>query len=113
MATTAVAQKIRDGRYALYNANTEKWHFFRVDMPATGKWKGYTFLKEQHGDNYSQIRDRALREQILAAIEREGVHKCLALYGQHLGICCLCGRSLTDEISRAKGIGPECIKKVR
>jgi len=24
--------------------------------------------------------------------------------------CCCCGRTLTDEVSRARGIGPECIK---
>jgi hypothetical protein len=24
--------------------------------------------------------------------------------------CCICGRSLTDELSRSRGIGPECIK---
>ena len=26
--------------------------------------------------------------------------------------CCICGRGLTDELSRSRGIGPECIKKV-
>jgi hypothetical protein len=25
--------------------------------------------------------------------------------------CCLCGRSLTDEVSRGRGIGPECIQR--
>jgi hypothetical protein len=25
--------------------------------------------------------------------------------------CCLCGRRLTDEVSRGRGIGPECIQK--
>jgi hypothetical protein len=25
--------------------------------------------------------------------------------------CCICGRSLTDELSRSRGIGPECIRK--
>ena len=26
--------------------------------------------------------------------------------------CCCCGKSLTDEISRCRGIGPECLKDV-
>jgi hypothetical protein len=26
--------------------------------------------------------------------------------------CCVCGRHLTDEQSRSRGIGPECIKTV-
>jgi hypothetical protein len=25
--------------------------------------------------------------------------------------CCICGRGLTDELSRSRGIGPECIQK--
>jgi hypothetical protein len=25
--------------------------------------------------------------------------------------CCICGRALTDELSRSRGIGPECIEK--
>ena len=25
--------------------------------------------------------------------------------------CCLCGRRLTDEVSRGRGVGPECIQK--
>jgi hypothetical protein len=25
--------------------------------------------------------------------------------------CCICGRGLTDELSRSRGIGPECIHK--
>jgi hypothetical protein len=25
--------------------------------------------------------------------------------------CCICGRSLTDEVSRSRGIGPECFRK--
>ncbi len=32
-------------------------------------------------------------------------------YGQHLGYCCRCGRHLTDEASRAAGIGPDCANK--
>jgi hypothetical protein len=26
--------------------------------------------------------------------------------------CCCCGKGLTDELSRSRGIGPECIKKI-
>jgi hypothetical protein len=26
--------------------------------------------------------------------------------------CCICGRKLTDELSRSRGIGPECIQKI-
>jgi hypothetical protein len=39
----------------------------------------------------------------------------IALFYQALGIlgsCAICGASLTDPLSRARGIGPECIKKI-
>lgn len=28
------------------------------------------------------------------------------------GICCCCGAALTDPVSKLRGIGPECIKKL-
>jgi hypothetical protein len=35
-----------------------------------------------------------------------------AVFARSHNNCCVCGRSLTDEQSRARGIGPECIKGV-
>jgi hypothetical protein len=32
------------------------------------------------------------------------------VFARSHGHCCICGRSLTDELSRSRGIGPECIK---
>lgn len=32
----------------------------------------------------------------------------MVLYGQLIGACAYCGRSLTDELSRLRGIGPDC-----
>ena len=32
-------------------------------------------------------------------------------YGKQYGVCCNCGRTLTDETSIANGLGPICIKK--
>lgn len=34
------------------------------------------------------------------------------LFGQQIGRCGICGKTLTDEISRSDGFGPECIKKI-
>ena len=33
-----------------------------------------------------------------------------ALYGQAMGQCGRCGSPLTDQVSRAQGLGPECVK---
>lgn len=32
----------------------------------------------------------------------------MTLYGVLLGVCSYCGRSLTDDLSRLRGIGPDC-----
>lgn len=34
------------------------------------------------------------------------------LFGQQVGHCGICGKTLTDEISRSDGFGPECIRKI-
>lgn len=34
------------------------------------------------------------------------------LFGQQIGHCGICGKTLTDDISRSDGFGPECIKKI-
>ena len=33
-----------------------------------------------------------------------------AVLARNCNHCCICGRGLTDELSRSRGIGPECIK---
>lgn len=33
------------------------------------------------------------------------------VFGQQIGRCGRCGKTLTDDVSRAAGIGPECVKK--
>lgn len=34
------------------------------------------------------------------------------LFGTHIGRCGICGKTLTDDVSRSDGFGPECIKKI-
>jgi hypothetical protein len=33
------------------------------------------------------------------------------IFARHIGACSICGKTLTDQESRDKGIGPECVKK--
>jgi hypothetical protein len=44
----------------------------------------------------------------LERIVNEGVSACARRYAQELGRCSRCNRHLTDEASRARGLGPEC-----
>ena len=39
-----------------------------------------------------------------------GQREAAILYGREKGMCCRCGKQLTDERSRHYGIGPECEK---
>jgi hypothetical protein len=105
---------VADGRYALDIDG--KFRFFRVNTPTKGKWEGFTFLKEVFGGGElgkpreDAIRNQDIRNPILKAISEDS--QALARYGQELGICGNCGLQLTDEESRAIGIGPVCRKNL-
>lgn len=93
--------------YAMRKLNTGKVHFFRVSYGnPRGKWAGYTFLEEIIGDNRIKIRDAKKRNEIINAICFDPMGY-LALYGQEIGECGKCGRTLTSEW-RLRGIGPVC-----
>lgn len=47
----------------------------------------------------------------LVAMSSDERHEAVAAYGRELGFCGRCGRHLTDEHSRAAGIGPDCASK--
>lgn len=40
-----------------------------------------------------------------------GIEEAGFRFGREIGACCRCGRTLTDESSRAAGIGPTCAAK--
>lgn len=97
------------GRYALRGEDGVV-KFYRLDKPTKGKWAGWTFLKVQASDDLYPVRNKAEKARIIAAIEAD-VEGAERLYGQELGKCARCGRTLTDETSRAYGIGPDCRAK--
>lgn len=84
--------------------------FFRVDVPQRGAWMGCVFVKEQAGDDFHKVKGAAREEQVVRALLAD-VRRALKLYGLELGACGICGRTLTDEDSRALGIGPICADK--
>ena len=106
--TRGDALVVANGRYAITVG--DKLRFFHINAPTKGKWVGFTFVKEFFGGGQEiNIRNRETRNQILGAIANDS--KALARYGQELGFCGICGRELTDEVSRAIGIGPVCREK--
>lgn len=106
------------GRYAVPGTDG-KLRFVVVDKPESNpKWRGYTFVRvmasdEEHrlgmarpGHKYYGKSPELV--QAIAANPKEAAIR----YGHELGQCGICGRTLTDEESRARGIGPVCAEKV-
>lgn len=80
-----------------------------------GKWAGWVFVKDGNpygmqarygsqrpGQRYSGKIEEALR--VIVADPTEAMRE----YGRITGSCGRCGRELTDETSKAMGIGPVC-----
>lgn len=98
------------GRYAVENGEGIL-RFYRVDRPTEGRWAGRVFVNVYASDETYPVRGEAGRE-VLAAIAAAGTREASLRYGVEIGACGICGRTLTDEESRARGIGPVCADKV-
>lgn len=108
-ASAAPAVTIPSGHYALRVEGVVK--FYKVNSPTEGKWAGYTFVDAQASDEFFPIKNRETKAEILKAISAD-VKAALVLYGHSLGVCGVCRRTLTDETSRAAGIGPICANRL-
>jgi len=106
-----ISHAVPAGRYAI-RLTEGIVKFYRVDRPDSGRWAGRTFVKVQASDELYLVRNPAEAKLVLAAIERAGVKESSLLYGQELGHCGVCGRTLTDDSSRERGIGPVCADKL-
>lgn len=88
------------GYYALVIDGTTK--FYR--LTPTGK------LMVQASDDFYPIKSAETRTEVLDLI-RANPEAAGTLYGQEIGSCCRCHRTLTDDESRAAGIGPICSQR--
>jgi hypothetical protein len=84
--------------------------FYKVDRPETGRWAGYVFVKQIIGSDEQKLSMKQGRA-ILARIAAVGAEAASARYGHEIGECGICGRQLTNDESRARGIGPVCAAK--
>lgn len=55
--------------------------------------------------------DKAELWAILKRLRDEDAEQVFAEYGKRFGVCCVCGRELTNEKSVKDGIGPICREK--
>lgn len=98
------------GWYAIDGTDGRETRFYRVDRPTAGRWAGRTFLKVQSSDDFWPVRDTREVERVLLEIAMDPV-AAGKRYGVEIGRCCRCNRTLTDDESRAAGIGPICRDK--
>lgn len=82
-------------------------HFYRVTRHEdTGRW----YVQEQASDTLYPMRF-AQANAVMTAIRAVGWKDAAMRYAELIGRCYKCGRTLTDEESRARGIGPVCAEK--
>lgn len=98
------------GRYATENKDGVL-RFYKVSRPTEGRWAGWTFVNVMASDEEHPIKGMAEKRLILENIVRDGIQASAERYGREIGACSICGRTLTDEISRSIGIGPICREK--
>jgi hypothetical protein len=96
------------GYYAVPSGGHNDLVFLRVDRPTEGRWTGYTFLRTVVGGHPDRRVPRAQVRGYLEAILQQGATKAAQTYGREIGRCGRCNRHLTDETSRARGLGPDC-----
>lgn len=105
-------RKIRNamiGHYAVRTDGVVK--FYRIKLVTAGNYAGRVFVEAQASDTLYPVKSPSTLTEVLTAILAD-VPAAEQLYGSELGKCCRCNRTLTDETSRALGIGPECRSKV-
>lgn len=110
-----------DGRYAAC-LNEDDFRFFRFKTLSKGYDKGNRLIQLQASDAWLKVGTVSVdNDQIQYTYRLKQVEdhfetvlanhlEAALLYSDKLGECCRCGRTLTDERSRALGIGPECVK---
>lgn len=94
---------VPDGRYCIDTDGDPA--FYKVKAG-----RSRVFIDRFASDNTYPVIRNAERSRVLLAIAADpkaaGVR-----FGQLIEKCCRCGRTLTDKVSRERGIGPECASK--
>lgn len=106
-----VTTEVPAGHYALPTVGdaVNEVAFYRVDRPEEGKWAGYTFVKLLVGPDEIRV-PRNQVDAVLARIAADPM-EASTRYGHETARCGVCNRRLTNDASRAAGIGPVCADK--
>lgn len=105
-AVIGAGRPVLRGRYAVETPG-ELWvndlTFVQVWVGKRGGWKLYMQASDDLGEVADWAKKRLLIEKIAADPEAASRR-----YGKELGKCGVCGRTLTNDLSRELGIGPVC-----
>jgi len=106
------AEIVPAGRYAIETESgaINELAFYKVDRPTEGRWAGKVFVKLMISDGEQRL-SWATTKTVLAKIAEVGAAAASARYGHEIGECGVCGRTLTNDESRERGIGPVCAAK--
>ena len=104
---------VPEGRYALPTKEgaINEIAFYKVDRPTEGRWAGSIFVKRLEGPNEIGL-GKIASHAMITRIAEYGAAESMALYGHQIGRCGMCHLPLTNDESRARGIGPVCAAKL-
>lgn len=107
MVTRVRKDKIRDRRYrfGMYRTGRERVPAGTIEVKEWSSDQKRLCGQQKPGEVYQGEFEEQI-EWILGNPETYA-----KLFGLLIGACGICGKTLTDEVSRAYGIGPECQKK--
>lgn len=110
--------QVPDGRYAIAwppsaTGNMRLLGFFWVDHPARGRFAGALVVKKLRGGKGWQAFPQRQWGDVFDIILEVGVEEAGQAYAREQKKCRLCGRALELAESRARGIGPECRRRLR
>ena len=119
----SLLESIPEGYYAVQPDTETPLTFLRLSRPkskATNpRWQGSTKIQTIHGPNLDiawacwpngQVRSYkpGIEDKIMLLISN--FQGAALRYAREVGHCARCNLRLTDEQSRRRGVGPECIK---
>lgn len=101
-------RRFRDRRYT-YGKITTGREYIEAGTIEVKEWSSDSKRlcgEQKPGDYYKGEFEVQLQAVIAAPLP------WATLFGKMIGHCGICGKTLTDDISRNDGFGPECIKKI-
>jgi hypothetical protein len=109
-----LGDRLHGGWYAVANVpgSDNDISFYQVDKPDRGRWAGKTFVKQLLGapGSFREERMPLARQLFVLRAVVADEQGAIALFGKSLGVCSVCHSPLTNQKSRARGIGPDCAR---